>query len=190
MKRSIEASIGTRIRTLRTGKNLKLNDLSQATRLSKGLLSKIENGKVSSPVSTLALIAEALGVSLSALVDDGDGQSPCPYVLVKKNDRVRLNKAPSTFGLCMELLAQEKANKLMEPSVLYLESGRSDPVMFAHPGEEILFVLQGTMEFSYGDDRFVMEEGDSLYLDATIPHGGRNISDTELQVLMVICKPV
>ncbi|MEE4314723.1 MAG: XRE family transcriptional regulator [Desulfofustis sp.] len=187
-KSAIEVSIGARIRNVRNKQQLKLNDLSKATNLSKGLLSKIENGKVSSPVSTLALIAEALGVNLSVLVDDGVDQPPCAYVLVKKKDRVRLNKEPATFGLCMEMLAQEKPNKLMEPCVLYLESGRTEPVLFVHPGEEMIIVLQGTMEFTYGEDMFLMEEGDSIYLDATVPHGGRNVADTELKVLMVICE--
>lgn len=187
-KHTIEASIGARIRSIRNKKRLKLDDLSRATNLSKGLLSKIENGKVSSPVSTLALIAEALGVNLSVLVDDGDDQPPCTYVLVKKKDRLRLSMEPATFGLCLEMLAQEKPNKLMEPSILYLESGRTEPVIFVHPGEEMIYVLQGKMEFTYGEDIFLMEEGDSIYLDATVPHGGRNVADTELKVLMVICE--
>ncbi|HKJ64710.1 MAG TPA: cupin domain-containing protein [Desulfopila sp.] len=187
-KFTIEAAIGQRIRRIRNQKRLKLSELAEATNLSKGLLSKIENGKVSSPVSTLALIAEALKVSLSILVDDCEYQSPCKYVLVKKKERVRLDKDPGSFGLYMEMLAREKTNKLMEPSILNLEPGRTEPVIFVHPGEELIFVLKGVMEFTYGDDVFLMEEGDSIYLDSTVPHGGRNSTDSDLKVLMVICE--
>ncbi len=187
-KSTIEASIGLRIRTLRTGKRLKLNDLAEITNLSKGLLSKIENGKVSSPVSTLAVIADALEVKLSFLIDDGVDQPPCNYVLVKKKDRIRLDKDPSTFGLFMEMLAHEKPDKLMEPCILSLEPGRTEPVIFVHPGEEMIFVLEGIMEFSYGEDIFLMEQGDSIYLDASVPHGGRNVTNADLKVLMVICE--
>ena len=187
-KSTIEASIGMRIRRLRNRKRLKLNDLSEITRLSKGLLSKIENGKVSSPVSTLAVIAKALNVTLSFLVDDGVDQPSRRYALVKKKDRVRLDKEPATFGLFMEMLAHQKPDKLMEPCILSLETGRTEPVLFVHPGEEMLFVLEGLMEFTYGDDIFLMEEGDSIYLDASVPHGGRNVADADLKVLMVICE--
>jgi transcriptional regulator with XRE-family HTH domain len=187
-KSTIEASIGLRIRTLRTRKRLKLNDLAGITNLSKGLLSKIENGKVSSPVSTLAVIADALEVKLSFLIDDGIDQPPCNCVLVKKKDRIRLDKDPSTFGLSMEMLAHEKPDKLMEPCILSLEPGRTEPVIFVHPGEEMIFVLEGIMEFTYGEDIFLMEQGDSIYLDASVPHGGRNVTNGDLKVLMVICE--
>ena len=63
-ERSIEQRIGQRIRKLRKAKGANLAQLGEATGLSKALLSKIENGKVSSPVSTLALIADALQVKL------------------------------------------------------------------------------------------------------------------------------
>ncbi|MBE0584241.1 MAG: cupin domain-containing protein [Desulfofustis sp.] len=186
-KNSIELAIGQRIRSLRNEKRLTLGELADRTNLSKGLLSKIENGKVSSPVSTLALIAEALAVKLSFLIDDGRDQPPRTYILVRKNDRIRMDKDPASFGLSMEMLAHEKPYKLMEPSILSLEPGRTEPVIFTHPGEELIFVLEGIMEFTYGGEVFLMEQGDSIYLDATVPHGGRNLADSELKVLMVIC---
>jgi mannose-6-phosphate isomerase-like protein (cupin superfamily) len=77
----------------------------------------------------------------------------------------------------------------MEPSILVLEPNRSEPVIFTHPGEEMLFVLTGEMEFNYGGEIFTMQEGDSLYFDSTVPHGGRNLGKDELRVLMVICEP-
>lgn len=41
--------------------------------------------------------------------------------------------------------------------------------------EEFLFILSGKVEFDVGDDRYVLEEGDSLYFDANLPHKGRAI---------------
>jgi transcriptional regulator with XRE-family HTH domain len=186
---TIEIAIGQRLRNLRRKKAITLDKLSKKTGLSKGLLSKIENGKVSSPVSTLAQIAEALKVKLSYLVDGEAGLPERKYALVRRGQRVRLDKDPTSFGLYMEMLAHQKPNKLMEPSILVLEPNRSEPVIFTHPGEEMLFVLTGEMEFNYGGEIFTMQEGDSLYFDSTVPHGGRNLGKDELRVLMVICEP-
>jgi transcriptional regulator with XRE-family HTH domain len=186
---TIEIAIGQRLRNLRRKKAITLDKLAKKTGLSKGLLSKIENGKVSSPVSTLAQIAEALKVKLSYLVDGEAGLPERKYALVRRGQRVRLDKDPTSFGLYMEMLAHQKPNKLMEPSILVLEPNRSEPVIFTHPGEEMLFVLTGEMEFNYGGEIFTMQEGDSLYFDSTVPHGGRNLGKDELRVLMVICEP-
>ena len=59
---TVEQFIGQRIRTLRLQRSVTLDQLADRVRLTKGQLSKIENGLVSSPVSTLTRIASALGV--------------------------------------------------------------------------------------------------------------------------------
>ncbi|MBV8142227.1 MAG: helix-turn-helix transcriptional regulator, partial [Verrucomicrobia bacterium] len=59
---TVEQFIGQRIRNLRLQRNVTLDQLAERVRLTKGQLSKIENGLVSSPVSTLTRIASALGV--------------------------------------------------------------------------------------------------------------------------------
>lgn len=60
---SWEERIGSQIRHIRQKKRVTLDELAALTKLTKGQLSRIENGRVSSPVSTLTRIAAALGVS-------------------------------------------------------------------------------------------------------------------------------
>ena len=187
MEKSLEARIGWRIRKLRESKKMTLAVLSDKTGLSKGLLSKIENGLVSSPVSTLSVISDALKVRLSFLLDDDGGKPPMPYELVKKDQRTRFDRGIEDFGFYYEMIAHNKPDKKMIPSILTLEYRRPIPVLFTHDSDEFIYVLQGQMEFSYGQEVFFMEAGDSIYFDATVPHGGRNVGDEPLQVLMVVC---
>ena len=183
----IEERIGWRIRKLREGKKMTLSELAKRARLSKSLLSKIENGKVSSPASTLSVIADSLKVGLNFLLDENVDQREYKYVLVRKDERIRLDRGTEDFGLYYEMIAYKKPNKLMNPFILIVENRRRVPVLFTHHGEEIIFVLSGKMEFAYGKEKLVMEPGDSIYFDADVPHGGRNIGDNPLRVLMVIC---
>lgn len=185
-ERSIEQRIGQRIRKLRKAKGANLAQLGEATGLSKALLSKIENGKVSSPVSTLALIADALQVKLGFFLDDEIGGETQKCVLVRRDQRIQLSKGTEQFGLYYEMLAHQKPNKIMTPSILIVEQRRPAPVLFTHPGEELLFVLEGKMEFTYGNDKYVMEAGDCVYFDAEVPHGGRNIAEAPVRGPMVI----
>lgn len=187
MANMLEEQIGWRIRKLRESKRLTLANLAERTGLSKALLSKIENGKVSSPVSTLLLIAEALKVSLSYLVDRDEQRPNSKFLLVRRGERLKLDRGTEKFGFSYEMLAQEKADKLMEPAVLIVENRRKNAVTFTHPGEELIYVLEGRMEFVYGGQKLVMDAGDSIYFDGDVPHGGRNIGETTLKVLMVIC---
>jgi len=63
---SVEILIGQRIRALRQQRDVTLDQLASEVKLTKGQVSRIENGLVSSPVSTLTRIAAALGVGPGA----------------------------------------------------------------------------------------------------------------------------
>jgi mannose-6-phosphate isomerase-like protein (cupin superfamily) len=74
----------------------------------------------------------------------------------------------------------------MEPSILSYPSKDALKYSFQHESEEMLFVLQGQMRFQYGDREFVLEEGDCVYFDSSIPHTGEPVDDEELKCLIVI----
>ena len=64
--------VGGRIKTLRLERQLTLDEVASKSGLSKGLLSKLENAVEPNPsLSTLYKVSEALGVTLSDLLDSG-----------------------------------------------------------------------------------------------------------------------
>lgn len=56
--------IGAKLKRARLAANLKLQELAHRSRLSKGLLSRIENDKTTPSISSLHDIAVALGLSV------------------------------------------------------------------------------------------------------------------------------
>jgi transcriptional regulator with XRE-family HTH domain len=188
MERTIEKSIGLRIRKLRESKGMTLAQLSKITGFSKGLLSRIENGHVSSPVSTLLVIADSLKVRLAFLLDDFRAKPQPKYVLTRAEERTRIGRGTEEFGLYYDMIAHEKSNKKMIPAIITLDNKDDYPVVLTHVGDEFLYVLEGRMNFKLGDENFIMEAGDSIYFEADVPHQGTNIEDYPLKVLMVICQ--
>jgi transcriptional regulator with XRE-family HTH domain len=65
----IEVAIGKRIADLREKRGLTLSQLAKLVGMSKSALWAIEQGKVSSTISTLWKIANALGVTFGELVE-------------------------------------------------------------------------------------------------------------------------
>ncbi|HWK21540.1 MAG TPA: helix-turn-helix transcriptional regulator [Ureibacillus sp.] len=64
-------SLGERIKQLRKQKKMTLAELA-GDRLTKGMLSLIENGKAQPSMESLRYIAERVGVEVSTLLDDGN----------------------------------------------------------------------------------------------------------------------
>ena len=52
-----------------------------------------------------------------------------------------------------------------------------------HPGQEFNMILDGEMELYIGGKTIVLQEGDSIYFDATKPHGMKALGDKAVRFL-------
>jgi transcriptional regulator with XRE-family HTH domain len=178
-----EAVIGKRIKSVRRMKGLTLQDVADETGLTKGYLSKIETSGKAAPVPTLARIAKVLGVPLAELF--GGVEKAERISLVRADKRQQLAQGAREFGYLYELLCVGIDNKYMEPYLLTIPANTTC-VPTEHNGEEFLFVLDGQMRFHLGDDEYLLEQGDSLYFDASISHFGEAASDADVKCVMVV----
>jgi transcriptional regulator with XRE-family HTH domain len=183
----IEAEIGKRIKAIRLEKRFTLENLAINTGFTKGYLSKMEKSEKSPPVSTLSTIARALDVRISTLLgEEIESTSLCH---VKKGERPLIARKGTAFEYSYEAAAYKFKNKMMEPFVLTLPVNPKKRTVNQHEGQEILFVLEGTMKFSHGSEEFIAEEGDCLYFDSGIPHFGESMGNKAAKCFMVIYSP-
>ncbi len=179
-----EAEIGKRIREFRLKKNFTLQVLADRTGYSKGYLSKVEKSNKAPPVATLSTIARELDATVAGFL--GEGLQNDILSVVRKNERTLMAGNGEEFGYAYEALANPYPNKHMEPFILSYPSKDAFKYSFQHDGEEMLFVLQGKIRFKYDDREFVLEEGDCVYFDSSIPHTGEPVGDEDLKCLIVI----
>lgn len=179
-----EEIIGKNIKLLRKKKGLTLQDLEGLTGLTRGYLSKIERSKKAPPYSTVSKVASALGVRINYLTSEKLQKLDDPRVAFVKNGEARLEKTHSNEkGYKYQALAVGKVGKNMEPYII--ETAFEEHGTFQHEGEEFLYVLEGTHEFIYDGEKYIMEEGDSIYYDANVPHTGRSIGKKRAKLLAV-----
>lgn len=182
-----EILIGRRIRSLREQRTATLDQLARETKLTKGQLSRIENGKVSSPVSTLTRIAAALGVAPGELFSTNQPTSRA--VLVRRNQRRTIVGRASKLGHIYESLAFDLPfEKDFEPYLMIIEEKKIDPRhnTFRHPGHELLFMLDGAMDYRHGGEVFHLKPGDSLYFEGSISHGPVAVYSPPVRFLSII----
>lgn len=181
-----EQIIGQNIRALRTAAGVSLSQAAREADLSKGALSKIETGQISPPISTLVRIAKALGVPLVEFFAEED--TPPAYVLTRKGKGNIIPRDGSQFGYSYAALAIDKRDKLVEPFLLTI--GPDDPVgTFQHSGQEFIHMLSGKIEFTVGDESFVLQSGDSLYFDSDTIHKTKLVGKRPAQFLCLFIQP-
>ena len=179
MNATIEELLSKRVKKARHRRGLTLAQFSQQTKISVATLSKIENAKISSPVSTYAKIAKALDIPLGELFSES---IPIPISFVTREERKIFTHSPGYTG---ESIAFKKPSKKMEPFVFtYLRGGRT-PSPYQHDNEELIFVIEGELEFRYGSGKYILKPGDCVYFDASIKHSARTLGDKGAQALVV-----
>jgi transcriptional regulator with XRE-family HTH domain len=167
---------------------LTLVELAHRTGLSKGYLSKVENSDKAPPVSTLVNIAKVLQVSISEIF--GEPQERISFSLVRKGGRELVAKDGNVFGYSYETLAHNFPHKHMAPYLLTIPAGIELLPFFQHKGEEIFLVLEGVVRFVHGEREVILEEGDCIYFDASIPHRGYTHEVEQAKCLIVIYMPL
>ncbi len=184
---TIEVKIGHRIRALRTERNVTLEQLAAEVKLTKGQLSKIENGKVSSPVSTLTRIAVALAVEPGYFFQSGEIE-PRASIVRAANRKVIVGRG-SKLGHSYESLAYGLPfQKDFEPYLMRIEEATIDPAhnTFRHPGQELIYMLKGRMDYRHDGHVYHLEVGDSLFFDGTLEHGPLKVYAPPVEFLSII----
>ena len=175
--------LAQRIRSARTDRQLTLEQLAERTGLTKSALSKFENFRVTPSLGALGSIAEALGVTMSDLFDGVDEKPR--MVVVRKDERQALERDRPDSRIRYNALAHKRGNKVMEPFLLEVPTGVARSRRLAHEGEEFIMVLNGAIDYEYGDERFRLEVGDCIYADGSVEHTLNNPGDDAAEVLVV-----
>lgn len=154
---------------MRLDRRLTLEEVALRTGQTRSWLSKVENFRVTPSLPALGKIAEALGVTMADLVAGLD-QKP-QLIVVRKGERKLVDRDSSPANTTVyESLAHKRPNRAMDPFLLTLPPGVARERPLTHEGEEFLMVLSGPVRFEYGDEQISLDDGDSLYFDASVPH--------------------
>lgn len=180
------ALVGERIRNARLARGLTVEQLARSAGITKGFLSKIERGDKAPAISTLINLAKALGLEMSRLLESGKQER---VSLLRKQDRVTLSYT-SAFGYRYTPLAHSLNQKHMEPFIVrFPRNQKHSGHGLQHPGEEFVLVIRGKLLFSVADREYVLEEGDAVYFDSSLPHWGKTLSKEECEVLDISFVP-
>jgi transcriptional regulator with XRE-family HTH domain len=179
--------LGTRIRRARRMLELTLTELGKKTNLSPAFLSRIERGEATTSIGNLIVIANCLGIPMPELFETaGESNAPADFTLsVAKQREVSV---PLMAG---EYLFHRLCGSLKDPllnafELIFPVGDSREFGLLTHEGQELLYVLDGKIEFQVGSSIFEMVRGDCLHLSSKQPHKGRTIGATPARALMMV----
>lgn len=184
--RDLDAYIGQVLREQRQAQSLTIADVAERAELSRGMVSRIENGQVSCSLETLHRLTEALGITLSKLFRNYDTPEGGAQH-VKAGEGLEVVRRGTKRGHTYHLLAYDQGpQKLIEPFLITMDDASEIFPTFTHPGIEFIYILEGRLEYRHGRHTYLLEQGDSLTFKAEIPHGPEKLIEVPIRMLAIL----
>jgi len=185
---SLEASIGNQVRSLRKKHDMTVMDLATQSELSIGMLSKIENGGISPSLGTLQALAKALNVPIGTFFAKFDEKHDATYVRSGKG--LQIERRGTSSGHLYQLLGHSvKSEIAVEPYLITLSDDADPYPIFQHEGVEFIYMLTGEVGYRHADKTYLLKKGDSLFFDASAPHGPEDLRKLPMTYLSIIIYP-
>lgn len=174
--------IAERLRGLRDSIGLPLADAARQCGVSVEEIQRYESGKSDIPMSFIIRVAHTFSIETSALIS-GEEPHATAFFLTRKGtgSSMERNKAYR-----YQSLAQGFRQPMALPFEVTVEPNDQPIVLNTHPTQEFNYVLEGNMQLSIAGNDLILNEGDSIYFDAALPHGMKALNGKAVKFLAII----
>lgn len=161
----IDALISQRVRDLRKASGLTLEQLSTQSGVSRSMISLIERQETSPTATVLDKLANALGVTLQSLFQPtNDAAAPQPVV---RHDSQAVWTDPES-GYVRRQLSPPAYPSPLELVEVQFPPGKTvafDTASRSQTTHQQVWVLQGAMRITVGDQLWTLQAGDCLAME-------------------------
>lgn len=187
MKDGINHRIAARVRELRGRSGLSLEALADASGVSRSMISLVERGESSPTAVVLEKLATGLGVSLATLFEP---PAAAAHPVSRRADQVEW-RDPASGYLRRNVSPGGYPSPIQIVEVQFPAGARVAYETAARPGttHQQVWVLQGKIEITLGEDRHELDAGDCLAMVLDRPITYRNPTSRPARYCVVIVAP-
>ncbi len=184
---SIISKLGEKIKTLRTEKGLSLKNLSNKSGISAAAIHKIESNGIIPTITTMMKIADAIGKKVSYFIEEEKKDNDVVFVPARNREPILTFKK----GLDLQGISAKKyGDFIMTAAYAMVEVGASSGrKSMKHRGEELIYCIQGKVEFHVKDKTYLLTQGDSLHFRTQLDHKWKNVGNIQAKLVWILAVP-
>ncbi|MGI5924953.1 MAG: helix-turn-helix domain-containing protein [Lentisphaeria bacterium] len=176
--------IASRCKEMRELSDISVVDMAAKINVSAEYYRSFEDGNKDISASLLNEIAQALGVDLALLLT---GKMPRMdiFSVTRKGKGVSVQRRQQYQ---YQALAANFLNKKAEPFLVTVQpkDDKEEISLNSHPGQEMDYVIAGTLKVLIHGNEIILEEGDTIFYDSSHPHGMAAVGDKPAQFIAII----
>lgn len=172
-------NVGDRIRSARRKAKLSQQELAKMSNISINTLSLLERGMTSPTIATLQKLADTLNVELSSFFLFSKIEQHVFFSKANRRDPIHI-----TEGYFYELNPGSILPSF-KPLEIQINPETTSGKMVKHEGYEFLYCIENELFVMISDLSYLLEKGDSIFFNATLPHCWQNKTNEVTKIIMI-----
>jgi transcriptional regulator with XRE-family HTH domain len=176
--------VGAHLKAVRQMYGLSQRELAKRAGVTNGLISLIEQNRVSPSVSSLKKVLDGIPMALADFFTLDLGGKP--QVFFPREEMANMGTANVELRLVGGRLGQRGMSILHERYAPNADTGEE---MLTHAGEQGGVIVKGRIEVTVGGESRVLGAGDAYYFKSSMPHRFRNVGREECEIVSATTPP-
>jgi transcriptional regulator with XRE-family HTH domain len=186
MQEDILIQISNKIKEVRKSKNITVQEFANKAKVSKGLISQIENNRTIPSLPVLMNIVQSLDMDLTDFFKDIHRNNSQGKIVIKRSKTYQQFEKEVAKGFNYKrILTRNMNGGPIDIVLLELTKGAKRSKMIKTDAYEYKYIIKGNVEYLIEDETHILQEGDSLFFDGRLGHKLSNIGNTEALLLVV-----
>ncbi|SEA49939.1 transcriptional regulator, XRE family with cupin sensor [Desulfuromusa kysingii] len=180
----VKKIVGKKLKEIRLKHDLTIQILADKSQVSSNMISRIERGLTIPSVEILMRLANVFDKSINYFVEDVSSSHEVVFTRTGGRDKTvyddehNMHTESFTSGL--------RDPQFMSFYCTVQKGGKSGESNMYHPGDELIYILEGHLKMTVTDEVYLLEAGDSLCFKSHLPHRWENIGDQEAKVIWTL----
>ncbi|PLX72668.1 MAG: XRE family transcriptional regulator [Desulfuromonas sp.] len=180
----IKKIVGKKLKAIRLKNDMTIQELADKSNVSSNMISRIERGLTIPSVEILMKLSEVFDKSINYFVEEVKTTnevvftSPGSRDKTVYDDEANMHTESFTSGL--------RDPQFMSFYCTVQKGGTSGMKNMYHPGDELIYLIEGKLQVNIAGEDYFLEAGDSLSFKSHLPHRWDNIGDADAKVIWTL----
>jgi transcriptional regulator with XRE-family HTH domain len=180
----VKKIVGKKLKSIRLKRDMTIQDLAEKSKVSSNMISRIERGLTIPSVEILMKLAGVFDKSINYFVEEVTTTHEIVCTSPGKRDKTvyddehNMHTESFTSGL--------RDPQFMSFFCTVQKGGTSGVKNMYHPGDELIYVLEGNLEVNIAGERHLLKAGDSISFKSHLPHRWDNVGDDDAKVIWTL----
>jgi transcriptional regulator with XRE-family HTH domain len=180
----IKKIVGKKLKNIRLKRDLTIQELADRSKVSSNMISRIERGLTIPSVEILMKLAAVFDKSINYFVEEVTTTNEIVYTSPGNRDQ-------TVYDDEHNMQTEAFTSGLRDPQFMSFfctvkKGGTSGVQKMYHPGDELIYILEGTLEITIAGERYLLRPGDSISFKSHLPHRWDNVGEQDAKVIWTL----